>query len=279
MTSKKTSNQTKTPTGVPSDAQIKGVVQKSLDILRRISEDEEIALFSSLVGEKLPQIDILKNLGKIQSLWTGLGLPNRTIQAHPWGQKPQTWEGVEIPEKWLNKLRVQRSERKGFSTFILAICDFGQENKAKRQTLNSLMKWALASGFSANEYNGRVTGVGLAAYTGQLDLLKTMQAGGADLLLELKSEHLQDQSLVGSTLLHRMAQRADDHRGKIEVAKFLMEVYENPMPVDNSGNTPLTHATGEMYSQLHAIAARREKEQLQASLDLAQGVDVGRVRL
>lgn len=77
-------------------------------------------------------------------------------------------------------------------------------NKTDREPWIALAQWAVEEvGCSPNRYNGAVTPVGLAGYTGQADLLEMFHKHGADLVLRLQHGH-GGPMMQGTTLLQRM---------------------------------------------------------------------------
>ena len=84
------------------------------------------------------------------------------------------------------------------------------------------------AGANANFFNAGVTAVGMAGYLHLLNFLKLFEKRGADLRLELRSEHLAPgDPAVGSTLLHRIAERAPARgmESKLAVCGYLAGVY------------------------------------------------------
>lgn len=105
------------------------------------------------------------------------------------------------------------------------------------------VRWAVAQGFNPNRYNGVVTPVGLAGYTGQVDLLELFQELGADLCLELIPEHAREcgaEDLAGTTLLHRLALRSHVCKGSAPVMAYLARHVPGSLHPDACGRTALT---------------------------------------
>lgn len=255
---KKLSTQT---LNLPSEKKLNGLVKKTNHLLGLISQNCENLLFEKYVADKKNKFDFIKNFKKIQDIWDKSGLPLKKINALPFGKKQEEWMGIDIPKQFIIQMKTSTGGT-GFDSFILLVCKIAYDVSGYKKELHLLLKWALASGFNPNEYNGKITPVGFTAYSGQLDLLQIMHAAGADFKLELTTEHTQNPEMVGSTLLHRMAQKYSNENDKIKCACFLMEIYDHPLPRDGVGRTPLDLAHGKMYQSLNAILIRKEKESL-----------------
>jgi hypothetical protein len=240
------------------------LVRKTISVLSACEDIREARNYAHVSGVGYPQEKNLVGLFKqVVGDWRTSGLPEKTLVT----RTGEVWAGIDIPEKTRQKIRLARSAKEGDAmvlTTLLALPFF--QRKTARQDVVDLLKFMLASGFSPNEYNGRVTPVGMAAYQGQLDFLKVLHNAGADILLELKAEHGVKPHDIGNTLLHRMAFRGGDSHGdtpeRQQVAVWLMETYDDPMPVDGAGHTPLSAARGSMRKVLEPVAIRREKERL-----------------
>lgn len=241
-------------------------IERSIKLLKTYDENKEITFFGTM-GSKIPLKNVVNELAKIQTIWEHQRLSLKTLEAYPWKKKSQFWNGIDIPENIRQRIQYTPLNKKYYFGPIHALCIYGQESlDLQRNKINKLLKWFMASGFSANEYNGLVTPVGLAAYTGQLDLVQTMYAGGADLKLEIQPGHTNDVTQIGSTLLHRMAERYNDNFRKIEVAKFLINIYDDPMALDGKGCTPLDYAQDAMLDGLQEVLALRQKKELNGEI-------------
>lgn len=256
---------------------IKVAKDKTIQALNYLYEQRELHGFFQMTGQSMPKWDAATGLSKIPALWEGL-YPEKTHLAHPYGKKEETWRGIDFPESIRQKLKLMRNGYK--EDLILVICNAGAQVKVSRPALIKLLKWALASNINPNEFNGRVTGVGLAAYSGQLDLLKVMHASGADMLLEIKPEHYSGKggNPIGSTLLHRLTEREPRHSEYADLILFLMDVYPNPNPVDSLGNTPLSLASSDFAPLMRDKLAKMEKARLQSLPQPSKGtVEVKRL--
>lgn len=242
---------------VPLHQKIKNAKDKTLVLMNNINEQKSIQSFLDISGQNMPKWDPAHSLSKIPELWKGI-FPEKTHIAHPHHKKEETWVGIDFPKEVLEKLKITQ---KGFKQDLIhVICSAGLEKKASRPALVKLLKWALASGLNPNEYNGRVTGVGLAAYSGQLDFLKILHASGADVCLEIRPQDYTSPlgNPIGSTLLHRLVEREPRYPHYVDLILFLMEVYENPSPVDSQGNTPLSLASPYLSPIIQAKIAQLE---------------------
>ena len=259
---------TQPPAEAPSPAtlerRVASLVKKTNAVLDACEDIRQTKNHAHVSGTWYPQDQNLVGLfQKVAGDWRTSGLPEKTLVT----RTGEVWSGIDIPEKARQKIRLDRSVRDGYATILTTLLGvpFFQK-KAARHDVVDLLKFMLASGFDPNEYNGRVTPVGIAAYQGQLDFLKVLHNAGADILLELKAEQGYKPHEVGNTLLHRMAFRGGDPQGgtpeRQKVAVWLMDTYDDPLPVDGSGHTPLSAARGPMRKVLEPVAIRREKERL-----------------
>lgn len=158
--------------------------------------------------------------------------------------------------------------RFGSQTFFLA---------AVMEKNREAVAWALRCGLNPNRFCAKtqVTPVGAAGYTAQVGLLRMMWAAGADLELRLSEEHVLETTLAaGSTLLHRVLQRATARGEPQQVAKtavFLASVSSDPMRPDASGLTVLDAPSSEAREAVRRWVSEHAHQRLSQDAPHAGG--------
>jgi hypothetical protein len=113
----------------------------------------------------------------------------------------------------------------------------------EREKLLSMVRFWVASGFEPGRYCHKTgTSTGLAALSGQPDVLALLAKTGTNLVLPLRAEH----GGQDDTLLHRCMGPAvidaPESPGMQAVVRLLVEAYGTTEPLDARGLTPLDWA-------------------------------------
>lgn len=160
----------------------------------------------------------------------------------------KTVPGIAIPESLYTRVLVQNNEKHGIlQSFVL------QDMPPK------YLKWLLAAGFNPNWYDGLVTAVGAAAYSGNLKALDIFWRWGADLELKLEDEQSNKTSTAGSTLLLRVMSRSIPADKKIPIARYLAEKAKLPIEPTQSGRTIFDVNDKTVLAVVQEVLARREE--------------------
>lgn len=243
------------------DQKLKEARIQTLKWMNEVLEKEELFIYASMTEELKQNQQAPSKLNQISLLWEEL-FPEKTHLAKPYRKKEEIWKGVDLPPNEIEEIKISNLLFK--DDLLLIILKAGLQPFFSRPALKKLFKWALASNFNPNYFNGYITSVGFAAYSVQFDFLKILHASGADLVLEIKPEHVSPNMTTpaGSTLLHRLVEREFKNPKYQEMILFLMDVYKNPSPVDSQGNTPLSLASENFKPMIEEKLAELEKNKL-----------------
>lgn len=189
-----------------------------------------------------------RRLRKIRQLMAPLATPE-TRQKLNGRQRWVAYAGGRLPSELLDMTAQVGNRKPGF------LSDDFLDDRLQNMNLLKLsifyqdagsVRWALQHGWDPNLYTGQSTPMGMAAYSGQANLVKLMWRHGGDPILHLQACHTEASGdagrrlLNGSTLLHRcMARRGERAATVIEVIRFLVQIYEDPLIVNDAGLTPL----------------------------------------
>lgn len=129
----------------------------------------------------------------------------------------------------------------------------------------ALVARAIEWGLSPNRFNGWVTPVGMAGYTGQVDLLETFRQAGADLVLRLNPKE-GGSDMDGSTLLQRVVLRPVP--GTEKVADYLAYHVPESLVPDAAGRCALddSDVPPQLRVVVRAAVERRLAEHATASV-------------
>jgi hypothetical protein len=135
----------------------------------------------------------------------------------------------------------------------------------------TFIPWLLASGFDPRAFNPHTHNapIGAMAYTGNHQCLAICREAGFDLSLLVEPQHYPDMDPqkkgtdVGSTLLHRIAQRFDRIEGAGDVMRELLMAGVDPYAQNGAGETALMWARGDAQRILNSWIADLQSQQLQ----------------
>ena len=127
----------------------------------------------------------------------------------------------------------------------------------------SYIQWLLRAGFYPNLYDGRVTAMGVAAYTGKHEILDLLRRWGGDVDLKLKAEHAEgNKDFSNSTLLFRVMGRQIQMDKKIATVRLLAKYTTIPIEPTESGKTVLDFPANECVAAIRDELAQRERAEL-----------------
>lgn len=176
-------------------------------------------------------------------------------QFHLLTSTPIPWEALkalaENPSSYLDHVLVKSKHAN--QELVLAPLDFVvmdlaniHESEVRTQGV-AVVKLLVQAGQNPTRFNGIATPVGMAGYSGQLDVLSVFHDHGADLKLELAMEYAGQSGMGRSTLLHRIGLRHQYDRNIsptaaqcLEVGKFLATAAPGSIQMDERGYTVLT---------------------------------------
>jgi hypothetical protein len=114
----------------------------------------------------------------------------------------------------LTQIRLPRrtsQQRIHVSPLDLVLLDLAKiTDKDVRKDGCEVVDLLVRGGLDANRFNGIATPVGMADYTGQLDVLRVFHERGADLKLTLSMEFSNSSGLGNTTFLHRIGLRHEN---------------------------------------------------------------------
>lgn len=134
----------------------------------------------------------------------------------------------------------------------------------------AVVRWLMASGFDPTVFNPHThnTPLGRAAYKGEDKLVRLFRLAGYPLDLRLAPHHLDDPNgkqagLVGTTLLHRIAQRCTimGDRGDAVLRELLLGGLD-PLEENARGENAIFWARGGAKATLQQWVAMREQAEL-----------------
>lgn len=139
--------------------------------------------------------------------------------------------------------------------------------------------WMLASGFDPKKFNPdtRNAPIGQMAYTGRHQALAVCRRAGIDLTLRVEKHHYNNiddkkpHTLVGSTLLHRIAERFDNLPNAHEVMQELLLAGLDPYAQNAVGETPIDWATDRARHELKAWISKVEQATLNETTQTTPG--------
>lgn len=151
----------------------------------------------------------------------------------------------------------------------------------------SLITWMLASGFDPTQFNPdtRNSPIGQMAYTGRYQALAVCRQAGIDMTLRVEKHHYNNiddkkpMTLVGSTLLHRVAERFDNLLNAREVMQELLLSGLDPYAQNAVGETPLDWASLNARHELDAWISKIEEAHLNETTPTVQGARHPKARL
>lgn len=139
-----------------------------------------------------------------------------------------------------------------------------------------MVRWLLQRNFPATSYSARRSAMGWAVWTNQPKTVGLLWRAGAPVLVPIRSDRPDHTgpTQVGQTLLHRyLARKVDPDLSPDEaqqhkaLARFLVSVYPNPLPVDARGLDPLARAKASPATQeVRQVLAERQAESLDLTL-------------
>ena len=146
----------------------------------------------------------------------------------PWlGPGRKSWSTV-LSAQHLNAQTVVKDDARfnGLNLLELAVTVNALADDRSAPRMVRAIDWMLRAGWNPNAYNAGkdVTALGLAAYTLQHTVLRTMIERGADPALRLTSKHTSNATMVGSTVLHRLLGRCHRLQNREIDLKATLEV-------------------------------------------------------
>ena len=187
----------------------------------------------------------------------------------------KVWEGTELPECFLTtSLAPENLAKMGGNLFNMAIV---LDNQAQ------LIPWFLASGFDPRAYNPHTKNapIGGMAYTGKHQALAICREAGCDLTLLIEPHHYPNMdatkvhTLVGTTLLHRVAERFQNIPDGEQVMHELLKAGLDPYATNAVGESVLTWCRGGSEDVLKRWIANLEADQLAKTVPTVDTVRSG----
>ena len=248
--------------------ELKKAHAKALKVFEKFVHDDNLnEMLSWIDGAK--SVKRKKWIDQLPEWWQcfeGQPTGSRTIPSPLKTSEEWVLTSPVIPTELWKKQHIQDARNHVVTPLLCMLQEYINQKprgKVKQKYLKQMGQLVVA-GADVNWYNGRVTPMGLAAYSGQVEVVKLFHSLGGNILLTLGPEHV-GKDYVGSTLLHRMADR--DAPGCGEVIEYLVEQYDNPWAKRGDGKAPSDLIKGEHHQLLMDALAQKEKKALHQVLE------------